>query len=356
MRKICVFAGLSNSTAASSRIFKNIFDSVKKIGFDFFYVEKLLDIDLINDGDIVIGTRTDNFFLKYCKINKKETINILYLCDLEHPEFLIKNDFLYHGYAVPTKFFKGLIDFFVKKKVFILNELIDPLYWNSENEFKKERYSSLNFCWYGYSQSYNKSMFFYEKTIEEKIKLGDIEKFSIISDVKKLVKNDFFYYINYSDENIKKELMNFGYCILSHAPFDLHINTFFKSPNKLISAISCGLIPICSKTPSYIEVMNEFGYDDFLISSPNDLDIILCNFKKNIEINVERAVVAKKQLLNYFEKNNVINKNVLEQMLYFDFSKIDIVTDKDYSWNVYEDVSFRDLMQILIKKITRKIM
>ena len=53
------------------------------------------------------------------------------------------------------------------------------------------------------------------------------------------------------------------------------MNSYIKSPNKAITAILAGLIPICSDTPAYHGVLSRFGLDRLLFSSPLQLGSIL---------------------------------------------------------------------------------
>ncbi len=71
--------------------------------------------------------------------------------------------------------------------------------------------------------------------------------------------------------------LRFDYCILSHFSLDLALNSYIKSPNKLLTALMIGLIPIASNTPNYAAILREFGLGRFLFDSPSDLHRILRN-------------------------------------------------------------------------------
>jgi hypothetical protein len=63
----------------------------------------------------------------------------------------------------------------------------------------------------------------------------------------------------------------FGYSLLSHFPYDLRLHSYIKSPNKLITSLVRGLVPISSNTPNYREFMSQYDLTRFMFSSGSDL-------------------------------------------------------------------------------------
>jgi hypothetical protein len=83
--------------------------------------------------------------------------------------------------------------------------------------------------------------------------------------------------IPYSNSTFRFAATGFDYCILSHFPLDLSLNSYIKSPNKLVTALMAGLIPIASDTPNYRVLLEEFGLNRFLFDSPAALNQIFDN-------------------------------------------------------------------------------
>lgn len=354
MKQVYIFISEDSPSNAEKRIFENIFNTLSK-NFNFNLIKNRTEIDKIEKGSITIGFSTDNMFNEFCSKNNNENINILAFCDLEYPEKIIERDFFYSGYIVPTKYLKKIAKMFVTKEVFILDELVDPIYWSNKADSKNDRYEKMDFCWFGYDQSYNKSMCIYENTIKEALKSGLVRKFSVISS-NNIYKSEEFEYINYSDRCIKNYLENFGYCILSHMPLDLHLNTLNKSPNKLISAISCGVFPVCSNTPSYAELMNYLGLGEYLFNNKNDLKNIIFRLKNEREKNFSKVLYAQEKLQALILDKKEENIEVMKRILNMSIDKVSIDLDKHYIGKIMEAPTFFQSIENIKYKIIKKIL
>jgi len=81
--------------------------------------------------------------------------------------------------------------------------------------------------------------------------------------------------IPYDNTTFRMIAQRFDYALLSHFPLDLTINSYIKSPNKAVTALLSGMIPLASDTPSYRALFTRFGLEKFLFSSPEHLDALL---------------------------------------------------------------------------------
>jgi hypothetical protein len=79
----------------------------------------------------------------------------------------------------------------------------------------------------------------------------------------------------FSKYTFVNDLRSLDYVVLSHFPLDLHLNSLIKSPNKAITALVAGVIPLATDTPSYRELFTSLGIENFLFSSPSHLNEIL---------------------------------------------------------------------------------
>ncbi len=181
-------------------------------------------------------------------------------------------------YLMPTPLHRNLLASQFYKPVYYIPEGIDPIARTDAQQppsFAIKQSSRL--LWFGYSESFNKGMASLIPVLKLHLAAGDITDFALIVNEAEF-KNQFnFRTIPYSNDSFQEEARGFDYCILSHFSLDLALNSYIKSPNKLITALMAGLIPIASDTPSYSAILREFGLEKFLFDSPEQLDRILRN-------------------------------------------------------------------------------
>lgn len=181
-------------------------------------------------------------------------------------------------YLMPTPLHRKVLASEFYKPVFYIPEAIDPIAGaDSKHPPSFPLKQSARLLWFGYAESFNKGMASLIPVLQSHLAAGNITDFSLIVN-EETFKNEFnFRTIPYRNDSFQKETSVFDYCILSHFPLDLALNSYIKSPNKLVTALMAGLIPIASDTPSYSALLREFGLDRFLFDSPDQLDHILCN-------------------------------------------------------------------------------
>jgi hypothetical protein len=181
-------------------------------------------------------------------------------------------------YIMPTELHRQVLASQIYKPVYSLPESIDPIAQVKEGSVPSfpSKCSTRTF-WFGYPESFNKGMASLIPVIKMNGKAGHISDFSLILNEQEFLNEHRFRTIPFRKEYFRADAMSFDYCIMSHFALDLCLNSYIKSPNKLITALMVGLIPIASNTPSYRTILSEFGLDRFLFDSPSDLDRILRN-------------------------------------------------------------------------------
>ena len=132
-------------------------------------------------------------------------------------------------------------------------------------------------CWFGYPESFEKSFryllpYFFNNTGCSGEDFGVITRSGI-----KLIEEAL--HINFDIKTFYADIALFRYTLLSHFAYDHHINTYIKSPNKLVTSLVRGLIPIVSNTVNYRPIMQEYGLEDWMFSGPVQLQKLLRKVK-----------------------------------------------------------------------------
>jgi hypothetical protein len=181
-------------------------------------------------------------------------------------------------YIMPTDLHRRILAAQVYKPVFAVPECIDPITgWRSSTRFEFPIKSSRRLLWFGYPESFLKSMVSLLPILQGNLSKGTVTSVSLITGNELCSYNIGIPIIPYSNSTFRFAATGFDYCILSHFPLDLSLNSYIKSPNKLVTALMAGLIPIASDTPNYRVLLEEFGLNRFLFDSPAALNQIFDN-------------------------------------------------------------------------------
>ncbi len=186
-------------------------------------------------------------------------------------------------YVMPTEIHREILAKAVYKPVYVLTERFDPISLKTGNEERNEfpRKAGTRTLWFGYSESFFKSMTSLIPIIMKNVAEHHVDEFVIIVDQEKFhaMKGNLLEIpmIPYDNATFRLNAEEFQYAILSHFPLDLKLNSYIKSLNKAITALLAGPIPIASDTPNYRELFERYGLQKFLFSSAQELDDILKN-------------------------------------------------------------------------------
>jgi len=217
--------------------------------------------DLINDSAFVNSLK-DRFI---------HSIVMLMMADF-YPnsiEYLGKWSPFVDVFLVPTVEMRDFIQAYTDKKVEVLFDPIDFGLEDSRSNISV-RSQGLKVMWFGYPESYGKSMGLFEEALVELHQSGEIE-YHIVSKNSSYGKSSNGYMHEYNPENFLELMDSFDVCVLSHFPMDFSLSTQWKSEYKAVLAINRGLPVVASNTPSYRKLLNECGQGEFLFSTKDQL-------------------------------------------------------------------------------------
>ena len=233
----------------------NVLDSNAEYVINFFYK----DIDAINA-------------IKH--LNGRQITSISFCSDVEgYAEYQLAYE-VADIFVCPSLMHQNILRYVYDLPIYVLREAIDPILKQVSD--RKFTAASTNLVWFGFSESYLRSMVNLEPIIIEALRSKWINSFNVISSqsLRESLPTE-FNFIEYGVEKFEDQIQAFDFAILSHVPLDMHLNTLMKSPNKAISAIMGGLIPICSDTPNYRLIMDSLQLGAYLFHSQGDLEGIL---------------------------------------------------------------------------------
>jgi glycosyltransferase involved in cell wall biosynthesis len=182
------------------------------------------------------------------------------------------------AFVCPSAMHKEILGYVYDLPVYTLIEAIDPIL--GVTKLNQPSFGGTKLVWFGFPESYLRSMPSLEATISEALSGGCVDSFTVISleTLKKQLPREFLF-LPYATDKLANQLREHDFSLLSHIPLDLHLNTLTKSANKALSAIAAGLIPICSNTPNYSSTLSSVKLDDFLFHNPRELLNILRGLK-----------------------------------------------------------------------------
>ena len=301
-----------------------------------------------NKSSLFIGASCDPLYRDFC--NNNEVSSIISLVDINSFREINELISFHNGIVVQTPRHKSIMNLMTDLPVFLIHENMDPLYLQKIDAENSRVNLNKSVCWVGYGINFNKSLTHLVPVIKSALSENLISDFKIhCRRTRGFDIDPLFEFVPFNEENIRISMSESNYCLLSHIPLDMHINTLIKSPNKLISAINAGVLPICSNTPSYSEYMNLLGLDDYLFTTPNDLHTIFKRLDPGKD--KEKVIFAKEKLLKINEKQILENIHTLKNVQ--DIHRRPIVIDKKSVAyiNNFETLSindaFRQLMIVL---------
>jgi hypothetical protein len=222
-----------------------------------------------------------NFFYKDAdaiaaikQLKRKEITSICFCSDVEGYSNYQQAYEVAHAFVCPSPMHQQILQYVYTLPIYVLREAIDPILKNITT--KKLSHQGINIVWFGFSESYQRSMVSLEPVIIDALQNNWINTFTIISsDSLRVSLPREFKFVEFEIEKFEEQIQSFEFTILSHAPLDLHLNTYIKSPNKACSAIVSGIIPICSDTPNYRLLMDELHLSSYIFNSSSALCKIL---------------------------------------------------------------------------------
>lgn len=182
-------------------------------------------------------------------------------------------------FVAPSDAHAATLKTFLRKDIFVLEEMVDPAAGETFLPARTDFDGWLT--WFGYPESFNKGMSHLMPVIHSCVESGAIKGLQVITQGSGNALPDWIKIIPYDTRTIASHLSKSTYCILSHFPYDMHINSLIKSDNKAVLSLALGALPIASNTPNYAKLMNSLSMQDLLYSGPSELESILQKICKN---------------------------------------------------------------------------
>lgn len=204
---------------------------------------------------------------------RQTSVVFLFLCDFDerYAEMIRRWSSLVDVIVVPTPELKYAIAPYVPNEISVL---FDPIDFGLQETFTPSAAarSTPRLVWFGYPESYDRSMKEYEGTLRRLHVARDIE-YCIVTKSEQ-PKREFPDHIMYAYDpaTFLALLRTFDICVVSHAAFDRDVSSYWKSENKAVLAINCGVPTIATRTPAYARLFAKCGIEDFLFSSNAELE------------------------------------------------------------------------------------
>lgn len=205
-----------------------------------------------------------------CQIKKATTCRVICLAaDIYGLDRYVRLAEFVDLFTVPTDAHRDVLGSALWVPVAVLPEGIDSIALPQPSDDPGATCESGRVCWFGYPESFQKSLFhILDRAIEESGMARD--EIALITDVRREVCPD-VRHLPFSPATFHRLTGGFSHALLSHFAYDLHLNTWIKSPNKLITSLVRGLTPIVSLTPSYRPLIEEFGLAEFAFRNGSEL-------------------------------------------------------------------------------------
>jgi hypothetical protein len=171
-------------------------------------------------------------------------------------------------FLAPTPLHHDVIRSAVMKPVCMLPDSLDPIALPPDASILPAAANN-TVCWFGYPESFAKSMRF---VLPDALKASGFPaaRFGLIT-APGVQLIDGVRHKSFVPETFYADTAEFSHSLLSHFPQDLHINTFIKCPNKMMTSIVRGLVPIASATPAYQDLAKTYQLEDLLFTGAADL-------------------------------------------------------------------------------------
>ncbi|WP_421694116.1 hypothetical protein [Aestuariivirga sp.] len=207
------------------------------------------------------------------ELRKSHPVKILCLCadvyELAPYRWLAESVDLF---LAPTPLHRQVIQSAVMKPVAVLPEAIDPIALPGQGTAVPVACNN-RLCWFGYPESFGKSMGYLLPDAFARSSF-DVKLFTIITDTQEPLWQGAVHK-PFTETGFYRDAADCGYALLSHFAYDLQLNSFIKSPNKLLTALVRGMVPLASATPSYWNIARNYGLEPLLFDGPLTLSRLL---------------------------------------------------------------------------------
>jgi len=202
-------------------------------------------------------------------------------------------------FVVPTAAHQKILQSALWKNVIVVPESIDPIAVPN-NGIVLPVIKTGKLCWFGYPESFKKS---FKHIFSKALELSGTEKDRIaFITTPGVILHDEITHIPFDANDFYKISQSYEYSLLSHFSFDHHINTFIKSPNKLVTSLVRGMIPLVSDTFNYSEIMGYYNLEKFMYKNGRELVRLLGDLK-SLSNSIEIQPIAEDLQIRYSSKS-----------------------------------------------------
>ena len=185
--------------------------------------------------------------------------------------YVAVSDFV-DAFVVPTEMHRAVLCAAVDRQVHYVPEAVDPIALPVD-DVVRDIGANGELVWFGYPESYEKSVGLlaaqlFRRRPDVPHRLTAICGGALNSP---LVKRT----IDFRADHFYADTAAFSHALLSHFPYDLAVNTLIKSPNKLITSLVRGLVPITSATPAYTAIAETYGLQRQLFRTAAECEALL---------------------------------------------------------------------------------
>jgi hypothetical protein len=123
--------------------------------------------------------------------------------------------------------------------------------------------------WFGYPESFKKALLYVLPRALAEAGIAPAQLTMITSADQELVPGA--RHLTFSERDFYMQSAGLSHVLLSHFAFDGHINSYIKSPNKLITSLVRGLTPVFSATPAYLELARDYELEELVFRNGPEL-------------------------------------------------------------------------------------
>ena len=287
-----LFARSYGDENALARLQSNpLINGLVELGFRTFYWELSpnMTIDGIPEHKYFIYHHDDMLAIQLLIEIKKiyKTVSVCLTSDIYNISIYVSLAGLTDLFIAPTEMHKVILQSAVTKPVIFIPECIDPIAYPPPNWIKCDMPEIKKILWFGYPESFEKSFKYLMPALNaSSITTADMV---VITRGQNVIQN--VEHRDFDANSFYEKSTDVQYALLSHFSYDNQLNTWIKSPNKLVTSIIRGFVPFCSATPAYSELLNRYNLAELLFKTPDQLGELLVQ-RENITANYSRLLLA----------------------------------------------------------------
>ena len=231
--------------------------------------------DIAPPTHVVFNYRDKNAFL--ASVEAKKSFGCKLICftsDIYDLSYFMSLAEQVDLFLAPTPLHRDIVQSAIARPVVHIPEAVDPIALpGSGPEQKVDAGGPV--LWFGFPESFEISTRY---LLPQAFALSgfDRQRFAIMTAAGATLMNGIAH-VPFRSGDFYRLSAAYSHSLLSHFCYDQKLNTFIKSPNKLITSIVRGLVPLASATPSYSAIASQYGLQGLTFRGPAELAALLRN-------------------------------------------------------------------------------